>query len=208
MSGFLLGLSLGAACLASCAPVLVPWYLAGAAGWGRNFLLLGLFSAGRLAGYAGFAILAWTIHPLVETMRGSFGFLFGLIYLAMAAMLIQFGRARSHSRCVGEGAMRRIPAVIVARPWILAVILGLLVGLNLCPPFVAAFTKAAECSSLAGSVGFFVSFWAGTTVYLLPLPMVGLVKHPAAAIVGRLACWIMAAYFVYQGVLMLIGGLR
>ncbi len=208
MSGFLLGLSLGAACLASCAPVLVPWYLAGAAGWGRNFLLLGLFSAGRLAGYAGFAILAWTIHPLVETMRGSYGFVFGVIYLAMAAMLIQFGRVRSHSRCVGEGAMRRIPAVILARPGILAVILGLLVGLNLCPPFVAAFTKAAECRTLAGSVVFFVCFWAGTTIYLLPLPMVGLVRHPAAATVGRLACWIMGGYFVYQGVWMLIGGLR
>jgi hypothetical protein len=205
MSGFLLGLSLGAACLASCAPVLVPWYLAGAARWGRNFLLLGLFSAGRQAGYSAFGILAWLIHPAIESVRGSF--VFGLIYLAMAVMLIQFGRAKSHSGCVGEGAMRRIPAAILARPWILAVILGLLVGLNLCPPFVAAFTKAAESSSLAGSVGFFVSFWAGTTVYLLPLPMVGLVKHPAAAIVGRMACWIMAAYFVYQGVLMLLGGL-
>lgn len=208
MSGFLLGLSLGVACLASCAPALVPWYLASAAGWGRNFLLLGLFSVGRLVGYGVFGFLAWTIHPLVETMRGSYGYVFGLIYLLMAAMLIQFGRAKSHSGCIGEGAMRRIPAAILARPGILAVILGLLVGLNLCPPFVAAFTKAAECSSLAGSVGFFVSFWAGTTVYLLPLPMVGLVRHPAAAAVGRLACWIMAAFFVYQGVLMLIGGLR
>lgn len=208
MSGFLLGISLGAACLASCAPVLVPWYLAGAAGWGRNFLLLGLFSAGRLAGYSVFAILAWTIHPLVETMRGSYGFVFGLIYLAMAAMLIQFGRAKSHGGCVSQGVIRRIPAAILARPGILAVILGFLVGLNLCPPFVAAFTKAAESQSLSASVAFFVSFWAGTTIYLLPLPMVGLVRHPAAAIVGKLACWIMGGYFVYQGAWMLIGGLR
>lgn len=206
MSGFLLGLSLGAACLASCAPVLVPWYLAGAGGWGRNFVLLGLFSVGRLAGYSVFGILAWMIHPVVDSLRGSV--VFGLIYLAMAALLVQFGRTKIHSRCASDSILRRIPAEFFSRPGILAVIMGVLVGLNLCPPFLAAFTKAAELPSLAASVGFFVFFWAGTTVYLLPLPMVGLIRQPAAAIVGRLACWIMAGYFVYQGVLMLIGGLR
>lgn len=206
MSGFLLGLSLGAACLANCASVLVPWYMAEAAGWGRNFLLLGLFSVGRLAGYSTFGVLAWMIHPAIDSLRGSFAF--GLIYLAMAVLLIQFGRSKTHSRCASKGVIRRIPAKIFARPGILAVILGLLVGLNLCPPFLAAFTKAAESQSLVASVAFFVCFWAGTTIYLLPLPMVGVVRHPAAATVGRLACWIMAGYFVYQGVLLLIGDLR
>lgn len=206
MNGFLLGLSLGAACLASCAPILVPWYLARAAGWSRNFVLLGLFSAGRLAGYSVFGILAWMIHPVIDSLRGSF--VFGLIYLALAVLLIQFGRTKFHNRCVSGSIIRRIPAEIFNQPGILAVIMGVLVGLNLCPPFLAAFTKAAESASLAASVSFFVFFWAGTTVYLLPLPMVGLFRQPVAAIVGRFACWIMAGYFIYQGVCMLIGGLK
>ncbi|NLH17470.1 MAG: sulfite exporter TauE/SafE family protein [Phycisphaerae bacterium] len=206
MSGFLLGLSLGAACLASCAPILVPWYLAQAAGWGRNFVLLGLFSAGRLVGYGVFGILAWIIHPVIDSLRHSF--VFGLIYLALGIMLIHFGRTQFHNPCVSKGLMRRIPAEIFARPGILAVIMGVLVGLNLCPPFLAAFTKAAETPSLAASVIFFVCFWAGTTVYLLPLPMVGLFRQPVAAIVGRFACWIMAGYFIYQGVLIWVGGLK
>ncbi len=206
MSGLLLGLSLGAACLAGCAPILVPWYLAQAAGWRRNFVLLGLFSAGRLFGYGVFGILAWIVHPVIESLRHFF--VFGLIDLALAVLLIHFSRKNDHNRCVSGGLIRRIPAEIFSRPGILAGIMGAMIGLNLCPPFLAAFTKAAELPSLMASVKFFVCFWVGTTVYLLPLPMVGLFRQSGVMMVGRFACWIMAGYFVYQGILMIIGGLR
>ena len=51
LRGFFLGLSSGTVCLFSCAPVLVPYLLGEGRRTGGNFLSLGLYLAGRLAGW-------------------------------------------------------------------------------------------------------------------------------------------------------------
>ena len=57
--GFLLGLSTGAYCLASCLPVLAPYLLAGGGlSWKINFLIFIEFLAGRFIAYALFALAA------------------------------------------------------------------------------------------------------------------------------------------------------
>src|SRR4030042_1680787 len=66
--------------------------------------------------------------------------------------------------------------------------LGFLTGLNLCPPFLLAFTEAAKTGVLWRSVLFFAAFFVGTSVYILPLAILGLGRRvEALQYIGRLA---------------------
>ena len=56
MKAFFLGLSSGAACVAYCAPVLVPILLGGGEGVARSAGVMLKFHAGRLAGYLIFGV--------------------------------------------------------------------------------------------------------------------------------------------------------
>ena len=48
-------------------------------------------------------------------------------------------------------------------------LLGFLVGVNLCPPFMAGLLRLLTLSSVSGCVAYFAAFFVGTTVYMLPL---------------------------------------
>ena len=88
------------------------------------------------------------------------------------------------------------------------VVLGLLTGLNICPPFIAATVRAAERHSLLGAIGFFVLMFAGTSVWFLPLVVTGTArKVPQSAVVARTAMALVAAYYGYTGALALYGSL-
>ena len=55
VKGFLLGIASGGACLAYCAPVLVPYLLGEGKTLRGNAVLVGGFLGGRLIGYLAFA---------------------------------------------------------------------------------------------------------------------------------------------------------
>ena len=141
----ILGLASGPACLASCAPVLVPSLLAERTGVHLNIRYLSMFLATRLVGYLLFAVVAWELGALVSIQPPARPFVFALIHVLLACVLLKYaysvGRACAHS-CVGSelvtiGGTRRhrIPG---------AAVLGFLTGVSLCPPFVAAGVRAAE----------------------------------------------------------------
>lgn len=202
--GFLLGLSTGAACLAYCGQVLVPYLLGVAEGWGRSYAALAQFLLGRLCGYLVFALAAWTfnLYVLREAGSASRAVISGATYLGLAAVLAVWSWRRPKAHCAGKpvcsGDSRRT---------LFPVLLGFLTGLNLCPPLLLAFTGAAETGSLWGSIFFFAAFFLGTSLYLIPLPLLGaLGRREACRIVGRLAAAVVAFYYAYLGLITLLGG--
>ncbi len=94
-------------------------------------------------------------------------------------------------------------------PFLLVLLtLGLATGLNLCPPFLLAVATAAEQATLLQSVLFFLTFFLGTSVFLIPAPFLGLLRgFPALQVVGKMAAGLIGAYYLYLGVTMLAGGL-
>ena len=101
---------------------------------------------------------------------------------------------------------RQTPQKTAPRRSLLAVpvAMGFLTGLNLCPPFLAAFTGAAKTESLGESLAFFACFFLGTLVFFLPLPLLaGLGRLSALKTIGRLAALVMAAFYVYAGIKLL-----
>lgn len=204
MKGFLLGLANGTFCLAYCAPILVPYLLSEAKDIQRNFVTIAYFLCGRLIGYSAFAILAWITNMVVIQNLTHGTTILGLAYITLAILLMVYGFWNKEPRCAGEftGALKnRIGARYHA---LLPVTLGLLTGVSLCPPFLLAFTTAIEKDSLWRCLLFFLAFFVGTSVYLMPLPAIGLLRRwDVLRSIGRLAAGAMGIYYVYFGLMTL-----
>ncbi len=205
MQGFLLGLANGATCLAYCAPVLIPFMLGEGRKTQQNWELLGKFLGGRLAGYLLFGLLAWLLGQIILSVSAYRSFILGAAYAVLAVLLLVYGFSKAPAACAGslKGARARL------RRWptLLPLGLGFLTGLNLCPPFLLAFTGAVGTGSLAGSLGFFLAFFGGTSLYFLPMAFVGLMSHVnALRTVGKLVAVLMALYYAYSGIIYIAGG--
>jgi hypothetical protein len=55
-----------------------------------------------------------------------------------------------------------------------AILVELLTGINICPPFLAAITQAAGTGTPLGSILYFLFFFFGTSVFIVPLFLAGL----------------------------------
>jgi len=202
-----LGLASGPACLASCGPVVVPSLLAERTGLRVNVRYLSLFLATRLAGYLLFATVAWELGALVSPQGSTRGLILAVIHLLLGCVLLWYaysaGRACAHSGAgpqlvtIGGPRGHRIPG---------AAALGFLTGISLCPPFVVAGVRAAEASNLAAALLFFVVFFVGTSVWMVPFAGFGWVRrNEAVTTVARMAMVLIALYYVFTGVAMLAG---
>jgi sulfite exporter TauE/SafE len=202
-----LGLASGPACIASCGPVLVPSLLAENKGLKSNARSLSVFLAARLLGYLLFAALAWELGALVSPPPSARLLLMGAVNVSLALVLLwyaysakpQCGAACSASKLVKIGAMKKSQMVGPAA-------LGLLTGLSLCPPFVAAGLRAAQLGSVALALLFFFIFFVGTSVWFLPLISMGCIARNEAVItVTRMAMVLIALYYLFVGIIMMIG---
>jgi hypothetical protein len=206
MQGFLLGLANGTTCLAYCAPVLVPFLLGEGRGVRQNWAVLAQFLGGRLGGYLLFALLAWLAGRLLGGIESYRGLVFGSVYICLAALLVYYGLRKPPEICAG--ASRGAQAWLARWPALLPLGLGFLTGLNLCPPFLLAFTGAASARSLLGSLLFFATFFIGTSLYFLPFPFLGALRgHTALRTIGRLASALVALYYLVYGIILLAGGI-
>jgi len=201
MQALLLGLASGVTCLAYCAPVLVPLVLGESRGAARSFGLVGQFLLGRLAGYLLFGFAAWATGRLVATADVHGGLAFGVTYVVLAVLLILYGVLRPRRVCAGGGERTR--RFLARWPAALPAGLGFLTGVNICPPFLLAFAGAAGSSSVWGSLLFFLLFFVGTSVYVLPVAFAGAFsRFHAASLVGRLAAVCIGLYYLYVGVML------
>jgi hypothetical protein len=92
-------------------------------------------------------------------------------------------------------------------PMLFSIVLGVLTGINICPPFLLVFTEAANAGNLGGSLFFFFTFFLGTSTYFLPVPFLGCLNRFAQLqIIGRITTAFMALYYWYVGVMM-VGGM-
>ena len=204
----LLGLSSGTVCLAYCAPVLVPYLLGEGGNVRRDVLVLAEFLLGRLAGYVLFALAAWLIGFGLLPSNPWRGLVFGLAYMILSVLLVAYGFLNLKSWCAGRTVPGLLGRLSVSAA-ILPLALGFLTGVNVCPPFLIALTRAADANSALDSVRFFVIFFLGTAVYFVPLPLLGVLRSVRVLrTVGRLAAGIIGIYYFYVGLVTFYGGMR
>ncbi len=203
----LLGFSSGLACLAACGPVLLPWLAAASTSRGGRPaydagtpMRLAGFLAGRLAGYLGFAAVAWALGLALPLAGGRGVVLAAVVDVGLGALLASYAVRPARAAAPCGPVRRRYPRGLGP------VALGLLTGLNLCPPFVAAAVRAAQAHSLPAALGFFALFFAGTLVWFLPFLGVGAVRRfTAVPAVARFTVGLVALYYGGRGIVTLTG---
>ncbi|MBM4044197.1 MAG: sulfite exporter TauE/SafE family protein [Planctomycetes bacterium] len=166
MEGGALGLSTGVYCLASCVPVMLPYVLtAGETGVRVAARGLGQFVAGRFLAYAVLASLALSFGPAIQSNPAAQK-VAAVALLALAALMAVQGLVRNFPEvkvCAyleRHGAFRRYPLLA-----------GTLAGLNVCPPLMLCFAAMLNSPNPGAAASLGVSFFAGTLVFLLPLPV-------------------------------------
>ncbi len=207
VQGFLLGLSNGTTCLASCAPVILPYVLGTGNTIKRNFMELLTFLAGRLVGYICFGILAWFTNQLLLSspiIRSRF---MGIAFLLLSLVLIVYNLTGNRQQCNIKNTMTNLNKIITPDTWYYPFFFGLLTGVNVCPPFLLVFLDATNSGSLIRSILFFTTFFVGTSVFFIPIPFLGVLKNRTELkTVGELALYLVAGYYLIKGIINL-GGL-
>lgn len=209
MEAFILGLSNGVTCMAYCAPVLVPYLLGEGNGILRNSVLTAQFLLGRLVGYLAFAVFAWGINRSILQGLSKPDLIIGPAYIIFSLLLIYYGFFRTRTSCATTCTTGLRHRLLTIWPASIPIIAGLVTGLNFCPPFLLAFTGAVEKTTVLQSMFFFFAFFLGTSIFFIPLPFSGLFRGFAALrTIGRMAAGLIGVYYLYSGIIMLIGGFK
>ncbi len=207
--GFILGVSNGAACIATCAPVLIPCLMGEGKGIPGSIRITCEFLLGRLAGYLFFAVLAWIVGRMLLPETPWHNLLIGSAYAVFSVLLVHYGFLKNDAAAPAECGNARRLFFLRSETASLPVVAGLVTGLAFCPPFLLAFTGAAQQPSLPGSILFFLAFFAGTSLLFIPAPLVGAFRRfGALKTVGRLAAGVMGLYFLYSGFILILGGIH
>jgi sulfite exporter TauE/SafE len=207
MKGLLLGLASGANCLATCAPMLLSLLAAEAGGGQQRFGLMGFFLVGRAVAYSALGALAWGCGLAVQQWPAWHSLVLGVALMVCAVLLLRYGFSADPAE---RGHQGRLPPCVNRRSYRtpgLALAGGVVTGMNPCAPVLLAFAAAAQSRALFGAIFFFLCFFAGTSVYLLPLPLLGFMgRWNRARLVARFAVGLMGAYYLYSGLLLVIRG--
>ena len=198
--GILLGLSTGAVCLAYCGPVLIPYLLGENKNIKTNFVYVSLFLSGRFLAYLVIGLIAgiagtFFLQPSAFNVK-----LIGISYIILSVMLIAYGFHRFKEVCLGQTKTKIAFRYFKRMPYLLPMVGGALTGLNICPPFLLAITKAASTHQITASIVFFTMFFIGTSLYFLPLPFIGFFKKQKFfRTIGKFAAILAGLLYLYKG---------
>jgi sulfite exporter TauE/SafE len=200
VEGFILGLSTGPYCLVACAPLFVPYLLAESQPrWSLNLRILGQFLAGRLLAYlalgaAAGALGVYVSRDVPQWVGPSVWLVSGIVMLVYAASRNPFHAGL----CAWVG--RHFPMSQVPLAF------GALASVNVCPPFIAGLTKVVDMGSMSGGILYFLAFFVGTSVYVLPLMLLTpAVRAQRLRDIGWLVSFLVGVWLVFSGLLGLWG---
>jgi sulfite exporter TauE/SafE len=203
--GFILGLSTGAVCVAYCGPVLIPYLMSESGGLKRSYLLVAVFLSGRLSAYLLTAVLAGLVGQSVVQQSETRTLFMGIAYMILSVMLIAYGLYRFKEICLGHTIKPVSEEKKGKDRFMIPFTGGFLTGINICPPFLLAITGAVDSGTITGSILFFLAFFAGTSVFFLPMPVAGMFKRQhVLRIIGKFAALLAGILYFYKGLILLI----
>lgn len=169
LSIFLLGLSVGAGpCMASCGPVLVPYFAQAPLKPLEAVRKYAVFSLGRILVYSGLGAAIFLVGKMATQvfLESTFGYVtfFGGVIICMLGVLSIFGRHSGPRFCAFLEKHR--PRIDTGNLFLL----GIVMGLAPCGPVLVLLASAALVSKhLALTVGYCLVFGLGTTISPLAL---------------------------------------
>lgn len=190
--GFMLGLATGSVCLVTCTPIYLPYLLSEERKLIKSIGVVAEISAGRFFSYIAFGAIAGyigaNISNINRTLFTSIAYILLSIYLVLSAV-----RARQHDKKCHVSKFARITKS--------AFILGILTGINFCPAFLIALSKAVNLGGVVSGMMLFLGFFGGTTLYLIPIAFLGqLSRIQIMKKIGQIASLVIAAWFIFSGI--------
>jgi len=190
--GFFLGLATGSTCLATCTPIYIPYMLTEERNFLKSLFTVLEISAGRFFSYLAFGALAGfagsQISSINRTLFTSIAYILLSIYLVLSVV-------RTHKK----SRKCHVPkAFAITKSGFL---LGILTGINFCPSFLIALSKAIDLNGAFAGTQLFFGFFFGTTIFLIPIAFLGgLAKMKPMALAAKIASIAVAIWFTYAGV--------
>ncbi|MBN1585872.1 MAG: sulfite exporter TauE/SafE family protein [Candidatus Omnitrophica bacterium] len=161
--GWALGLSTGPYCFGACVPFVVPYLFAEGLGtWRANIRVIGEFLLGRLLAYATFGMfvgwLGQSMQPHLSERVTSWALLGTALIMIIYAFNQSLPRLKFCEKFLSGKKLARMP-----------LILGILIGINVCPPFVVGVARLLQVGGISAGLVFFLGFFVGTSLYVIPL---------------------------------------
>ena len=189
----LAGLSVGAFCMSYCFPFLATFIASEERPAQRNLGLILYFMLGRFLGYAAFGA---AFGFLGEQLKSPFLTLItdiSLILVSIVMILHITGLLKQKDNlCLASKLHNRN-----------AIVMGFLMGINICPPFILSLTYVVSLNDLLKSVLYFVIFFFASSIYFLPMVFVGMLAkikelQKTAQVSGILAACVFIIYGGYS----------
>jgi hypothetical protein len=203
LDSFILGLSSGSACLLTCGMVIFPYLMAGAAGTRKIIADVSIFLVTRCIVYFILATLAWYFGKSIFTSPVFRNYISGILYILFAVMLVWYSIDRNRKRdCPAK------MTETISNKKLVPLFLGIVNSLGFCPALLLILTKSATQGTIGQSYLAFLGFFAGSSLYFLPLPLAGRVKKKEVfETIGILATGLAGIIFIIKGLTNIIGGL-
>jgi len=197
---FILGLSSGSACLFTCGMVMFPYLMAGLAGVRRIVTDISVFLLIRLLIYLILATLTFFFGQVIFSSPVIRSYLPGILYILFSIMLVWYSIGRTPAKECPAGIVNTVD-----NRKLIPVVLGIVNSLGFCPALLIILTKGATQESLVKSYIAFLAFFAGTSLWFLPLPFTGMLKKKQIIkLVGILATGLAGILFFIKGILILV----
>lgn len=200
---FILGLSIGSACLVTCGMVMFPYFMAGSAGIRRISVDLSIFLLVRLIVYFVLASVAWYFGQKVFTTGFLSKYLPAILYIVFAGMLIRYSITKnSQKACPAELATK------IDNKRLIPVFLGIVNSVALCPALLLILTTGATRDSITQSWMAFLAFFAGSSIWFIPVPFLGSIrKKKVIETIGIFATGLAGTIYMIKGITIIIGGI-
>ena len=200
---FILGLSIGSACLVTCGMVMFPYFMAGSAGVRKITQDLLIFLSVRLIIYFILASIAWYFGQKVFTTGLLSKYLPGALYVIFAGLLIRYSIVKnSRKTCPVELAAK------IDNKKLIPVFLGIVNSVGLCPALLLILTTGATKETVTQSWLAFLAFFAGSSIWFLPVPFAGKFrKKKVMETIGIFATGLAGTIYMIKGITIIIGGI-
>jgi sulfite exporter TauE/SafE len=159
----LLGLSSGIFCMSYCFPFLAPFVVLEERKLKEDFKVVLKFIFGRFFGYLLFGAFFGYLGEKITNKTVDLFFFFALAGLSFLLILYSFGLIREkRGICLSPKFKKTTPFLM-----------GFLMGINVCPPFLMAINYAFLLHKFFEGILFFLLFFLATTTYFLPIAFLG-----------------------------------
>uniref|UniRef100_A0A7V6CMX4 Urease accessory protein UreH-like transmembrane domain-containing protein n=1 Tax=candidate division WOR-3 bacterium TaxID=2052148 RepID=A0A7V6CMX4_UNCW3 len=195
----LLGLATGYFCFGYCLPTILPYFLS-TDNLKKGIKHIFFFLFGRLFGYLAFGLLFALLGKSLVQISTFHKLIMPFLYLSLSILLFFYGFFLTFPHFSFCQIFKNKLSTNLSLFFV-----GLIVGINICPPFLISILNVIETADILKGLLYFFFFFLATTIYFFPLVFFSfLTRYRLTQIIGKISAFLAGSYFLYQGILTFI----